>query len=211
MLLLLDHSNYELLYSICGTLINFTVDRWDGQKGERRGFGGPEAYSCLATRCIPSLHDNCPYRSVRKAALVEMGGVPRLIEVLERVATSPQASDIEVRAKTWVQRKSSGLLLALLLPVGSPHRHHPHQVDIMLVVFKALYNVCADDAVLGEPLPSRPAVNEDEIGSIEAIVEHIRGSEDLSLHEDLMSLSSRLVGQLVSITRKLEALNLEPI
>ena len=28
MLLLLDHSNYELLYSICGTLINFTVDRY---------------------------------------------------------------------------------------------------------------------------------------------------------------------------------------
>jgi hypothetical protein len=28
MLLLLDHSNYELLYSICGTLINFTIDRY---------------------------------------------------------------------------------------------------------------------------------------------------------------------------------------
>jgi hypothetical protein len=27
MLLLLDHNNHELLYSICGTLINFTVDR----------------------------------------------------------------------------------------------------------------------------------------------------------------------------------------
>ncbi len=29
MLLLLDHSNQELLYSICGTLINFTVERWE--------------------------------------------------------------------------------------------------------------------------------------------------------------------------------------
>ena len=29
MLLLLDHSNNELLYSICGTLINFTVERCD--------------------------------------------------------------------------------------------------------------------------------------------------------------------------------------
>ncbi len=63
MLLLLDHNNYELLYSICGTLINFT--------GERD----------------------------RREALVQMGGVTSLIELLDRVVALAPAdpADIEVR------------------------------------------------------------------------------------------------------------------
>ncbi|GAX78023.1 hypothetical protein CEUSTIGMA_g5465.t1 [Chlamydomonas eustigma] len=143
MLLLLDHSNYELLYSICGTLINFTID------------------------------------SGRKSVLVSMGGVARLVEVLERVVTSAEITELEVA--------------------------------ILTVVFKALYNVCADDAQPGIALSERPAVSEEEIMNIEAIVEHIRSSEDFNDHEELSQLSEKLVGQLGLISRKLDALNLEPL
>lgn len=60
-LALLSHANLDLVYSLCGTLINFTID------------------------------------SEYKEALVERGGVQRLMEVMERVVTSAQVSETEVR------------------------------------------------------------------------------------------------------------------
>ena len=111
---------------------------------------------------------------------MDMGGVMRLLDVLERVATaSEEASEIEVA--------------------------------ILLVVFKALFNICADDAVPGDPLTPRPAITEDEIMTLEAILEHVRGSEDFAAYEELVELSERLIGQLHLISRKYEARNLEPI
>ena len=117
--------------------------------------------------------------SVRKEALVDLGGVARLLEVLERVATAAEVSELELA--------------------------------ILLAVFKALYNVCADDAVPGEPLPERPAVSEDELMTLEAILEHVRGCDEYGAEEELMQLAERLAGQLLLILRKYQALNLVPI
>ena len=84
------------------------------------------------------------------------------------------------------------------------------QVDILLVLFKAMYNICVDDAAEGEPLSARPAVSEDEITTIEAIVEHVHASEDFAAQEEVVALSERLVEQLRQISDKLAALELEP-
>lgn len=108
-----------------------------------------------------------------------MGGVSRLLDVLERIATTANASEIEV--------------------------------SILLAVFKALFNVCADDCVAGEPLPLRPAVTEDEVTTLEAIIEHIRGSEDFADQDDLVQMSERLLGQVLQISGKYEARNLEEL
>jgi hypothetical protein len=137
-----------------------------------------------------------------------MGGVARLVEVLERVVTSAEISELEVGCRLILMiqievqiRIGSGLTLIM----------HAVQVAILTVVFKALYNVCADDAQPGLSLSERPSVTEEEIMNVEAIVEHIRSSDDFSDHGELIQLSGRLVGQLALITRKLDALNLEPL
>jgi len=143
MLLLLDHSNNELLYSICGTLINFTAD------------------------------------SERKEALVQLGGVTRLVEVMERAVTAAEISDV--------------------------------QASILMVIFKTLYNICADDAMPGEPLGEQPAVTEEEITTLEAIIEHIRAAEELAAYDEVLQLADRLESQLHRISNKLQAQQLEPL
>ena len=93
------------------------------------------------------------------------------------------------------------------------------EVAILLVVFKAVYNICADDAVPGEPLGGgggsgrqTAAVTEEEATTLEAVLEHVRGSEDfMSASEELAELSGRLLGQLLIILRKFEAGHLLPI
>jgi len=108
-----------------------------------------------------------------------MGGVSRLLQVLERIATTANATEIDV--------------------------------SILLVVFKALFNVCADDAVPGEVLPVRPAVTEDEVTILEAIIEHIRGSEDFGDQDELIQLSGRLLEQVLQISRKYDARDIEEL
>ena len=136
MILLLDHGNLELVYSICGTLINFTVDR--------------------------------------RRELVAMGGVSNLIDLLERVVTSSQASELEA--------------------------------SIIEVVFKALFNICVDEADPGKPIKSKhqSPVTEDEISTLEAIIEHIQEEEDLNLGPDVMALAKRLATTLQAIAKKLD-------
>ena len=60
LLLLLDHSNSEVLYSVCGTLINLTVDseRKEVLVGEcGAGGGGRSTYlpACMHASCMHSL------------------------------------------------------------------------------------------------------------------------------------------------------------
>ena len=75
-----------------------------------------------------------------------------------------------------------------------------------------MYNICVDDAVAGEPLVARPAVTEEEATMLEAVLEHVRGTEDfISASEELDELSGRLLGQILIIVRKYEAGHLEPI
>jgi hypothetical protein len=94
------------------------------------------------------------------------------------------------------------------------------EVAILLVVFKAVYNICADDAMPGEPLGGgsggsgrlSAAVSEEEATTLEAVLEHVRSSEDfMSASEELAELSGRLLGQLLIIIRKFEAGHLVPI
>ena len=48
--------------------------------------------------CYPVATPLLPCCSDRKEALVELGGVARLMEVMERVVTSAEVSELEVRA-----------------------------------------------------------------------------------------------------------------
>lgn len=136
MLLLLDHSNQELLYSVCGTLINFTVE------------------------------------SDRKQALVDLGGVSSLIEVIERTVTSAELTELEA--------------------------------SILLLLFKALYNICADDSCSegdDEPQPRLP-VSEEEVTTLEAIVEHVASAEEFAEQEELLGIVSRLAEQLATLSSR---------
>lgn len=138
MLLLLDHGNLELVYSICGTLINFTVDR--------------------------------------RRELVAMGGVSNLIDLLERVVTSSQLQGTD----------------------------HDLCASIIEVVFKALFNICVDEAVPGRALRSHAEspVTVDEISTLEAIIEHIQ--EEGKLGPDVMGIADRLAKSLQAIAKKLD-------
>ncbi len=89
----------------------------------------------------------------------------------------------------------------MVLPPACP------QVSLLLIVFKALYNICADDS---SPPPGRSVLTEDEAATLQDIINRVRVSQEvLSLieggedqAEELRVLSASLSELLESISQE---------
>ncbi|KAG1672508.1 hypothetical protein FOA52_002817 [Chlamydomonas sp. UWO 241] len=111
------------------------------------------------------------------SVFVSAGGVARLgvDEVLERVVTSAEVTDIEV--------------------------------DILMVVLKALCNITVDDVAEGTSvglLQLQLPLSEDEVNNLEAIIEHATAAPEFSGQSEVAELAALLMEQLGVIGRKLE-------
>lgn len=82
-----------------------------------------------------------------RPALLALGCVARLVDVLTRCMSLDELTDMEV--------------------------------DMVAVVCKALSNLCADDAALGAPLATSPALSEAEVAALGELLEHVQECEGL--------------------------------